>query len=249
MKFLIKKYIKRFVYLNKIMSLKKKFNFLNQKNIILVGSGPNLDETVFKNKEDIIVSCNASAGNVNKLNLGEVKLTVVDNELIDKKIAFEKDVRSNIIKNDVLKNLNLGHLISVQSNHSKDIDHELLKANIQSFTKVDKNMRKIIIDSVLGTSIIDNDNTSLISTGVFSICLCLYFGAKQVIFSGFTLFKDEKDHFYNEPQNQNNKLKLLTRNHSLADSVTIGLLKMKGFNIEARDKDFYPLMNNWGTKL
>ena len=47
-------------------------------------------------------------------------------------------------------------------------------------------------------------------------------------------YLEQKQFFY-----QNNKLKLLTRNHSLADSVTIGLLKMKGFNIEARDKDFY----------
>ncbi len=248
MKFLIKLYIKKLIYFKKILKLKKKFKFLNQKKIILVGSGPNLDKTIFNNKNDIIVSCNASASNVNKLNLGEVKLTIVDNELIDKKIAFEKDVRSNIIKNDVLKDINLGHLISVQSNHSKNIDHKLLKANITSFTKVDKNMRKIIIDSVLGTSIVDKDNNSLISTGVFSICLCLYFGARQVIFSGFTLFKQEKDHFYDEPKNQNEDSELLTRSHSLADSVTIGMLKMKGFNIEARDRDFYPLMNNWGVK-
>lgn len=248
MKFLIKSYLKKLFYFIKLFKLKKKFKFLDKKNIILVGSGPNLDKAIFKNNESIIVSCNASAGNVYKLNLGEVKLTIVDNELIDKKIAFEKDVRSNIINNNVLKDLDLGHLIAVQSNHSKDIDYKLLKANVNSFTKVDKNMRKIIIDSVLGTPIIDKDNTSLISTGVFSICLCLYFGAKKIIFSGFTLFKEEKDHFYNEPQNQNKTSEFLTRSHSLADSVTIGILKMRGFNINAKDKDFYPLMNNWGVK-
>ena len=42
--------------------------------------------------------------------------------------------------------------------------------------------------------------------------------------------------------------KFLTRNHSLADSVAICILKMRGFNIEAKDKDFYPLMNNWGVE-
>ena len=35
-------------------------------------------------------------------------------------------------------------------------------------------MRKIIIDSVLGTSIVDKDNNSLISTGVFQF-VCVYF--------------------------------------------------------------------------
>ena len=70
----------------------------------------------------------------------------------------------------------------------------------------------------------------------------------QTFDSSATLFKQEKDHFYDEPKNQNEDSELLTRSHSLADSVTIGMLKMKGFNIEARDRDFYPLMNNWGVK-
>ncbi len=246
MKYLIKSYVKRLINFKNILKLKRDFRFINQKKIIIVGSGPNLDKSIFNNQENIIVSCNASAGNVYRSNLGDVKLTIVDNELIDKKIAFEKDVRSNIIKNNVLKGINLGHLISVQSNHSKDLDYTLLKGNIDSFTKINKNMRKIIIDSVLGTSIVDKDNNSLISTGVFSICLCLFFGARQVVFSGFTLFKEKKEHFYEEPEHI--ETKFLTRNHSLADSVAIGILKMRGFNIEAKDRDFYPLMNNWGVE-
>ena len=250
MKLLIKNNIKKVVYFNKLLSLKKKFSFLNKKKIILVGSGPNLDKKIFEVKNDeVIISCNASGANIAKLNLGEISLTVVDNELIDEKIAFNKEARSKIIKNNILKDLNLGHLISVQSNHAKDIDHKILKANIKSFTSIDKNMRKIIIDSVLGKSIIDNDNISLISTGVFSICLCLYFGAKEIIFTGFTLFKDKKNYFYDEPNSAINDSNYLTRNHSLADSVTIGILKLNGFKIEARDRDFYPLMSNWGTKV
>ena len=127
MKYLIKSYVKRLINFKNILKLKRDFRFINQQKIIIVGSGPNLDKSIFNNQENIIVSCNASAGNVYRSNLGDVKLTIVDNELIDKKIAFEKDVRSNIIKNNVLKGINLGHLISVQSNHSKDLDYTLLK--------------------------------------------------------------------------------------------------------------------------
>ena len=250
MKLLIKRNIKKIVYFNKLLSLKKSFGFLKKKKVIIVGSGPSLDQKVFDSKDDsFILSCNASGANIAKLNLGEINLTVVDNELIDEKIAFEKEVRSNIIKNDILKNINLGHLLSVQSNHSKNIDHKILKANIKSFTTIDRNMRKIIIDSVLGKSIIDNNNISLISTGVFAICLCIYFGAREIIFTGFTLFKDKKDHFYDKPKTIINDTNYLTRNHSLADSVTIGILKLNGFKIEARDRDFYPLMSNWETKI
>ena len=96
-------------------------------------------------------------------------------------------------------------------------------------------MRKIIIDSVLGTSIVDKDNNSLISTCFFNLFVFIFLVQDKKVFSGFTLF-NKKEHFYEEPEHT--ETKFLTRNHSLADSVAIGILKMRGFNIEAKIKTF-----------
>ena len=244
----MKKLIKRIYYFFPLIKLKRKFSFLKNKKVLIVGSAPKIDMSIGNSGETHLVSCNGSAANIQKLNLGTSTLTIIDNELIDRKIAYEKDVRSKIIKNKILKNINLGHLISVQSNHSNDLDYNMLESDIKSFTKINKNMRSIIINSLLELDNVEENVDTLISTGIFSICLCLYLGAKEVNFTGFSFFKENKDHYYDEENLNYNQVSNITRNHSLADSVTVGLLKIKGYKIRTTDKDFLPLMSNWGAE-
>ena len=59
-------------------------------------------------------------------------------------------------------------------------------------------MRSIIINSLLGLDDVEANVDTLISTGIFSICLCLYLGAREVNFTGFSFFKENKDHYYDE---------------------------------------------------
>ena len=58
-------------------------------------------------------------------------MTIVDNELIDESIAYSKPSRSVIVKKPILKDLELGNLICVQSNHSRGSKPDILKANMK----------------------------------------------------------------------------------------------------------------------
>ena len=116
----LKYIIKKLLFKSQIPILKKKFNFIKDKKVLVLGSGPNVKISKNKLENYIIVCCNGSAGYLKKNNLNiSPYLTIIDNELIDKEIVYEKNVRNQIIKKKLLKDMNLGNLISVQSNNSK----------------------------------------------------------------------------------------------------------------------------------
>ncbi len=237
--------LKKLFYVFFLSYLKFKFKFIKNKNVIILGSAPHVNLNGLNLNEYLVVSCNGSAKNISNLNLKEPSFTVIDNELIDQDIAFNKKVRSNILNNNLLKNLNLGHLISVQSNLSTNSSPEILNSNFNSFIKINKNVRKIIINDILNLDYFEINDNSLISTGAFAISLCFYFGASKVFFSGFSLINSGKNHFYDD--NKFNSDDIEIRNHSLADATMIGLMKIQGYNLETFDKDFLILMSNWNS--
>ena len=80
----------------------------------------------------------------------------------------------------MLKNLELGDLISVQSNHSSKSDTSLLKANINSYNFIPKRVRKIILDKTSKQNLLDNNLKTIISTGIFAAYFCFFCNAKKV---------------------------------------------------------------------
>ncbi len=242
----LKDLIKKIYYKKEYIFLKNKFKEIKYKKILLLGSGPNISVSKDDLKDHILICCNGSAYSLAMINKNiNPYLTIIDNELIDKNIAFSKDSRSQIIKNKVLKNLQLGNLISVQSNESKLSDPKILEAKYKSYTYISKNLRKIIVNSVVKTNFLENDNDSLMSTGIFAASLCFFLGASEVKFTGFSLWNKSKDYSYSTEDSLSEE-KQIIRNHSLADCLYIGLLKTKKYNISTLDNDFLPLMSNWG---
>ena len=243
----LKNLIKKIYYYKDNISLKKKFDGIKNKKVLLLGSGPNISVSSEDLRKYIFVCCNGSAHSLSKINKNiDPYLTIIDNELIDKSVAYTKDSRSQIIKNKILKNLQLGNLISVQSNNSKSSDPKIIEAMYKSYTHINKNLRKIIINNVVKTSFLENDDDSLISTGIFAASFCFFLGASEVKFTGFSLWNKSKDYYYSDDSSSLN-VKQTIRNHSLADSLYICLLKTKKYNINTLDKDFLPLMSNWGN--
>jgi hypothetical protein len=221
----LKNNIKRIYYAKDLFLLKRKFNCLKNKNILLIGSGPNVTLDIKHIQNLSIVCCNGSGSYLKNKNLKiNPLLTIVDNELIDSS--------------------NLGNLISVQSNKSKNSDPSLLEASYDSFNYINKNLRRLIINKVVNTNFIEINDQSLLSTGIFAISLCFYLGASSVFFTGFSLWKNKKDYFYSIKEKSDKDY--LVRNHSLADSLYISLLKVKNYKLFTNDKDFLPLMSNWG---
>ncbi len=227
----------------------KNFISLSNKHVFIVGSAPKLNLDHFSD-DKVIISCNGSALNAKKNNLPDPVLTIVDNELIDKDIATTKPSRSVIVKNELLKDMYLGKLISVQSNYSKGGSPEILKANYSNFKSVNKNVRKMILKKILKVNWIEDNDLSLASTGGFTIALCAFLKAKTITFEGFNLFQEDGNdlkHFYESDKIiQDVRLKNNTKAHSLADSIIIGCLAARGIKLYSSEKDFFPLLNNWG---
>ena len=131
---MIKNSLKKIIHYPNYRSIKK-IDLLRNKDVFILGSAPNPDLSSYSKKK-ILVTCNGSAANAKKLNLSEPILTIVDNELLDKKIVKKKQSRKSIIKGELLKSLNLGSIISVQSNHSQGNDVSLLQAQYNNFYKI-----------------------------------------------------------------------------------------------------------------
>ena len=68
----------------------------------------------------------------------------------------------------MLKYLELGDLISVQSNHSSKSDTSLLKANINSYNFIQKD-KKNNISKISKQNLLDKNLKTIISTGIFMV--------------------------------------------------------------------------------
>jgi hypothetical protein len=238
-------------------------NFLKCQDCLLIGSAPNPDLSLYKNGMSI-VTVNGSAANAKNLGLPPPKLTVIDYELIDPECFNEKESRRVIIENKLLKGLDLGTLISVQSNNSKGGSPSVLEANFNRYESINKAIARKIIHNVSDTKILNNDVHGLLSQGGMAIALCFWLGARSVTISGFSLFKKHNSkiepHFYSDlpvslAGNYNwrsgdcekDALLLDTRPHSLADCSLITQLVLRGFDVRTSEQDFLPLIRNWGS--
>jgi hypothetical protein len=224
-------------------------NFRNV-DILVLGSAPHpiLPDLA---KDMVIVCCNGSAANAKRLGLKAPAMTVVDFELIDPEIAFSKSVRNDILQKKILSNLQLGILVGTQSNSAAGGSPQLLDAKYERFLSIDRYVRREIFDFVTDTDKLERDaRVSLCSTGAFAVAISLFLGARSVSLAGFTHVISSDDfgqmHFYDESSKTTHELD--TRNHSMADSAFISLSVINGYKIHTCERDFLPLVQNWGNK-
>ena len=253
-KYVLKKIFHAPIEIFKLFKLKSE---ISGKKIFILGSAPNPNLELYSSRH-VVVTINGSAANAKELGLNDSVMTVVDFELINKKVALDKDVRSVIIKNNLLKNIDLGSVVAIQSNNTLLGDPKILNANIKSFFSIHRLTRKIIIKSTSKNNRLDHKDVSLVSTGAFACALCFFLGAKEVVISGFSFLKEENFHppsFYKTSElkftnntNKNADYKIDTRSHSLADSSLISLLVINGKKIKTGEKEVLPLTQNWGNK-
>ena len=235
----------------RVNRIKKSMNFLRDADVLILGSAP-YPILPKDYKTRLLICCNGSAANLNHLRLSNPVMTVVDYELIDVNVALTKDVRSKIISEKLLADLNLGFLVATQSNNAIGGKPKLLNAKYEGFLAIDRLARRKIIDIVTGTKMIERDTRlSLCSTGGFAIAISLFLGARSVSIAGFThLFSgnlDSQAHFYDQIS-ENLSTVLNTRNHSMADSALISLLVINGYKLETSERDILPLVQNWGNE-
>ena len=249
---MIKNFIKKMFNYSNYRSIKK-INLLRNKDVFILGSAPNPDLSGYSKKK-ILITCNGSAANAKKLKMGQPLITIVDNELLDKDIVRKKESRKSIINGELLKSLNLGTIISVQSNHSQGSDVSLLQSKYSNFYQINKQSRLEIIDYVTNTNLLERNMDGVISTGAFAFILSFFLGAKSVSFSGFRIYQKSNtlEHFYKFTEKKRNifiKKKNIQspKAHSLADSAVISILKLRGYKIKTDEIEFLHLLNNWGN--
>jgi hypothetical protein len=235
---------------------------LKGQDCLLIGSAPNPDLSLYKNGMSI-VTVNGSAANAKSLGLPTPKLTVIDYELIDPECFNEKESRRVIIENKLLKDLDLGTLVAVQSNSSKGGAPSVLEAKFDQYTSINKAIARKIVHRVTDAGTLSNDVHGLLSQGGMAIALCFWLGARSVTISGFSLFKKYKSeiepHFYSDlpislagdfnwdsSECGKDSLSLDTRSHTLADCSLVTQLVLRGFEVRTAEQDFLPLTRNWG---
>ena len=232
------------------------FATIRGKDCFVLGSAPNPDLSLFR-EDMVIVAVNGSAANAKHLGLPSPSMTVIDFELLDVNKLSCSEARK--VSCEILKDLNLGMLIAVQSNNSQGGSPHILQAKYEDFFELLKLDRKRIVQHVSGTNLLENNVHGLTSTGGFAIAFSAYLGAKSITFSGFSLSCSKKDkeppHFYqslgiatNIQQNYDiPEFDYDSRSHSLADSALISQMVLKGYPIFSTSKDFLPLLQNWGS--
>lgn len=238
--------------------LRKKFK---NKNCFVLGSAPH--GNIKEYKEDmLLIACNSSAKLAAILGLKEITLTVIDSEILSN---VNKPSRTLINKNKLLRGLDLGYLIQSQSNKTKLGNAEILDAKFKKLFNINNFARSLIIKITTRQFSMYSNSDCLISTGAFAILLCFFLGAKSVIFSGFSLYQSTEpslspDYFYNKFLNLElieesrtklpieNKNSFTPRNHAAADVAVISSLYFRFKFLYSLDKDFSPIINQWGYK-
>lgn len=225
------------------------------RTVFVLGSAPQASTALF-DQDSLLVSCNASALQAHRLGLPAPALTVMDNEVLDPDVHRQKPERCVIVNQGLLAGLNLGHLVTVQSNRAVAGSPEVLGATVLSVLALDRAVRSQIVQRASGFEPLDASNWSMVSTGAFAIALCVYLGARGVNFAGYGLNKPMADrdppHFYGDSRQQHGAVHpsagLDSRNHSMADAALVACLALRGVQINTLDADFRPLVQNWGSQ-
>jgi len=243
-----------FIFRLQSRQIRKKISpAIKNRDVFIVGSGPNLKLDMY-NENMQIICINGSAAQPQLQKMQPPNLTFLDNELLDLVVNKIKNSRSEIINDKLLKNLDLGIVISTQSNNSLGGPLDQLESKWIDHITTDKKFRKQLCKKLTKQSNLETSRRGILSTGGFALAFVVYFGAKSVLMSGFSFYKsptkDDSDKFYKERNSISSmtfESGIDTRSHSLADSFLISCLVLMGFKIESNDTDLLPILHNWGS--
>jgi len=199
-----------------------------------------------------VVNLNGSIARNSPAGIPESHFTFLDLEIVDPLINREKMNRREIISKGILKEVALGYVILTQSNSSKGGDLSLVAGNYTKSIFIGKKLRRLIVLSVSKNLNLDKRRDGKLSTGGFAIAFVAAFRPKSIYLTGFSFFKlqnsDDPPHFYDKNLLLDDRELTDTRSHSLADSLLISSLAVKGLAMESDDRDLKPLISNWGTR-
>jgi len=229
---------------------------VKNKDCFVLGSSPRPSLERFDNSMPL-VCVNGSAAIADKLGMPPPIMTIVDFELLDTNINRSKPARAAIVKDGLLSGLDLGFVVSSQSNTSPGGSPDELQAKYSNFISLYKTDCRKIIHQATGVSNLENDVHGALSRGMFAIGLCFWLGASSVTFSGFSLkrkSKNESAYFYGDVVNNieilDPKYESLkgwdTMAHSMADCQLLGQLSLNGHKVYSDSEEFIPLLQNWG---
>jgi len=219
--------------------------------VMIVGSSPFSDFRLFTS-DMTVVNLNGSAARNSIAGIPESHFTFLDFEIVDPLINREKINRREIISKGILKEAALGYVILTQSNSSKGGDLSLVAGNYIKSIYVGRKLRRLIVLFASKNLSLDNRKDGQLSTGGFAIAFVAAFRPKSIYLTGFSFFKhpdsDDPPHFYDGNLMLDDRELTDTRSHSLADSLLISSLAVKGMALESDDRDLKPLISNWGTR-
>ena len=238
-------------FVSLLFELRRIRKLLKGQRVMIVGSSPFSDFRRFE-RDMTVINLNGSIARNIPAGIPETHLTFLDFEIVDPKINREKMNRSEVISKGILKDKELGYVILTQSNSSKGGDLSLVANNYKKSIYVGKKLRRLLVLLVTKNLSLENRKEGKLSTGGFAIAFVSAFKPKTIYLTGFSFFKHEESedppHFYDENFVLDDRDLKDTRSHSLADSLLISSLAVKGVSIESDDKDLKPLISNWGTK-
>jgi len=182
-------------------------------------------------------------------------ITFFDNELLNLTVNKTKASRSEIVHGKLLKNLDLGVVVTTQSNSFSGGPIDQLEAIWTNRLSTDKKFRKSLCKHLKMQPNLEGSSMGILSTGGFALAFLTFFGAKSISMSGFTFYKsphkDDSEKFYKistiEQKFSKNANRDDTRSHSLSDSNLISSLVLMGYKINSNDSDLLPILHNWGV--
>lgn len=218
---------------------------------MIVGSSPFSDFRRFAS-DMIIVNLNGSVSRNFPAGIPHPHITFLDFELVDPAINSTKENRRQIIEMGILKNNYLGYVILTQSNSSKGGDLNLVTQNYKRSLRTGKRLRRLIVLAVSRNLSLDKRREGKLSTGGFAVACVALCRPQSIYLTGFSFFKpqelENQPHSYDKVLASEDSSWIDTSSHSLADSLLISSLAVKGIVFQSDDKDLRPLISNWGIK-
>jgi hypothetical protein len=226
-------------------------NYIENRRVMIVGSSPFSDFRRFTS-DMTIINLNGSISRNVPGGIPYPHITFLDFELVDPATNSTKENRSQIIEKEILKNNDLGYVILTQSNSSKGGDLDLVTKNYNRSLKIGKRLRRLIVIIVSKNLSLDKRKNGKLSTGGFAIACVALCRPQSIYLTGFSFFKSQESedppHYYDGDLVSDSSSWIDTRSHSLADSLLISSLAVKGIVFFSDDKDLRPLISNWGIK-
>lgn len=219
---------------------------------MVVGSSPFSDFTRYRSGM-IIINVNGSVARNVAAGLPQPNLTFLDLEIINPTVNKLKKNRTDVVQKEILRDIDLGIVIITKSNNVNGGILETVANRYTSRIFIGKWLRRLIVLWTSGNWSLDKKRNGKLSTGGFAVAMVSAFSPKSIYLTGFSFFKDadcdDPPHAYDDLTTKSQFEFTDTRSHSLADSLLLSTISLKGTKIETDDRDLKPLISNWGQNV